>query len=122
MSKKVQSPTGRTPVRNTYNLLQVKKLIGKKLLIPWKNVSILNETKHNAKKVKKTLMTSRGKKLVIITSCINGVLNVIEGVEKYLAITMLSYSDIKKYKLEDLEIIVIQYPHMKINDIRKMFK
>jgi len=121
MSKKVQSPT-RKPIRNTYNLLQVKKLIGKKLLIPGKNVSVLTETKDNAKKLKKALLNSNGKRLVIITSCVGGILHVVEGIEKYLAVTMLSYSDIKKHKLENLEIVIMQYPHLKSVELRRMFK
>ena len=109
-------------VKNTYTLLQVKKMIGKKLIIPWKNISIMAESKDKAKKLKRILLKNPGKRLVIIASCMKGILNVVDCIEKYLAITMLSYSDIKKHKLEDFEIVIIQHRHLKAIEIKKMFK
>ncbi len=120
MSRKVGSPV-KKPIRNIYPLIQVKKMIGKKLLIPWKNVSVLGETKDNAKKIKKTLIKNTGKRLVLITTCVNGILNVVAGIEKYIALTTLSYSDIKKYKLENFEVLIVQHQHLKAIEIKRMF-
>lgn len=109
-------------IKNTFSLFQLKKLIGKKLIIIWKGILITDELKNKAKKTKEKLIESfKKKKTCSLTAiCINGVLHVIYGVEFLLAIMCISYIDMKKYKICECYIEISQYPKMINDEIQKM--
>lgn len=99
-------------VKNTFSLTQIKKLIGKKLLILWKGIAITNEMKNKVKQTKDKLIDifkSGKQKVSISTMCISGILHVIFGAEILLAIMNIPYTDIKKYDIGSYNIEVIQY-------------
>ena len=106
------------PIKNVFTFLQIKKMIGKKLIIPWKGLTISpQELKDNAKKMKKKIMesalqTGGNKKIVLTTVCINGVLNIVNGIDRSTAISMISYKEMQKLDMSDIKIIVVQYPQM----------
>jgi hypothetical protein len=113
------------PVKNTFTIIQVKKMIGKKLIVPWKGLNIPpQELKENAKKVAKKIVESSAqkgsKKLVLTTVCINGILNVICGLERSTAISMISYKEIDKLNTSEIRIIIIQYPKMSQANIKNL--
>jgi hypothetical protein len=112
------------PIKNTFTIIQVKKMIGKKLIVPWKGLNTPpQELKENAKKVAKKIIESSSqgaKKLVITTVCINGILNVICGLERSTAISMISYKEIEKLNTSEICIIIIQHPNMSQANIKNL--
>lgn len=113
------------PTKNTFNLMQVKKMIGKKLIVPWKGLNIPpQELKDKAKKIKKKIIDSvsqKGtKKLVLTTVCINGVLNIINGLERSNAISMISYKEIQKLNMSDIKVVIVQYPKLSQTNIKNL--
>ena len=94
MLKKYKSKS----VKNTFSLIQIKKLIGKKLILPWKGIIITDEIKQKSKQTKEKLLESfkSGKKISISVMCVSGILHVIFGVDILLAIMSIPYTDIKK--------------------------
>ena len=109
-------------IKNTFSVIQIKKLIGKKLIVVWKGIIITNEIKEKAKKTKEKLLESfKKKKVVSITAmCISGILHVIYGIDILLAIMNISYTDIKKYNIGVCYIEIIQYPKLPKDDIQSL--
>lgn len=113
------------PVKNTFTLIQIKKMIGKKLIVPWKGLNTPpQEVKDDAKKIKKKVVESvsqkGSKKIMLTTVCIKGVLNIINGIERSLAISMISYKEIQKYNMSDIKVVIVQYPTMSQANIKKL--
>lgn len=113
------------PVKNTFTLIQIKKMIGKKLIVPWKGLTVSPaELKEEAKKAKQKIMDSSdkktSKKIVITTVCINGVLNIIGGLERSMAISMISYKEITKNNLSDIRVVISQYSKMSQANIKNL--
>jgi hypothetical protein len=113
------------PVKNTFTIIQVKKMIGKRLIVPWKGLNIPpQELKENAKKIVKKIVDSTfdkgSKKLVLTTICINGILNVICGLERSTAISMISYKEIEKLNTSEILVVIIQHPKMSQANIKKI--
>ena len=117
------------PVRNTFTLIQIKKMLGKKLIIPWKGLnSSPAELKEEAKKSKKKIIESlkdgdkaqSSKKLVITTICINGVMNIIGGLDRAVAISLFSYKELEKNSISDIKVVISQYPRMPQVDIKNL--
>lgn len=107
-------------IKNTFSVYQTKKLIGKKLIIPWKGIIITDEIKQKSKKTKDTLMESfKKKKVISLTAmCISGILHIIYGIDILLAIMNISYTDIKKYNIGTCHIEILQYPKLPKSDIQ----
>lgn len=113
------------PMKNTFNLLQVKKMICKNLIVPWKGLNIPpQEIKAQAKTIKKKIIDSisqkGSKKIVLTTVCIKGVLNIINGLERSAAIAMISYKEIQKLDMSEINIVIIQYPKMSQTNIKNL--
>jgi len=113
------------PVKNTFTLIQIKKMIGKKLIVPWKGLNTPpQEVKDNAKKVKKKIIESLSqkgsKKIMLTTVCINGVLNIISGMERSMAISMISYKEISKHNMSDIRVVIVQYAKMSQANIKNL--
>lgn len=118
-------PQAVKPIKNTFTILQVKKMIGKKLIVPWQGLNIPpQELKENAKKVVKKIIESSSqkgsKKLVLTTVCINGILNVICGLERSTAISMISYKEIEKLNTSEIRVVIIQHPKMSQTGIKNL--
>jgi hypothetical protein len=109
-------------IKNTFLVSQVKKLIGKKLIILWKGIIITDEIKQKTKKTKEKLLESfKKKKVVSVTAlCISGILHIIYGVDILLALMIISYTDIKKYDIGSCYIEIIQYPKLSKADIQSL--
>jgi hypothetical protein len=108
------------PIRNVYTLLQFKKHIGKKLIIPWKGMGV-NIDREAISKIKTQIMNEPNKKTITITCvCMGGILYVINGIEKYMGVNTISYDEIKKKNLKDVPIVIIQYMDLSQSEIKKM--
>jgi hypothetical protein len=110
-------------IKNTFSIIQVKKMLGKKLIILWKGIPVASSVvKENAKKIKDSIISSNNEKqknIVLSCVCLNGVLNIINGSDRILAISNISYDEIKKKNISDLNITILQYPKMSQLDIKK---
>jgi hypothetical protein len=110
-------------VKNTFSFVQIKKLVGKKLIIPWKDIIISDDIKQEAKKIKEKIIESaklgKQKNIILSAMIINGILHIIFGIDILLAIMDVSYTEIKKYNIV-LNIEVIQYPKIPKLEIQKL--
>ena len=121
MNKK-HSPTQKA-VRNIFPITQIKKMMGKKLIIPWKYIPITATLKDNIKKLKELIITAspeKQKNIIIIGVCINGIINIIGGVDRLIAISSISYDEIKKYNLSNLNITIMQYSSISQTEIKRL--
>jgi uncharacterized protein YqhQ len=112
-------------VKNTFSFVQFKKLIGKKLIIPWKGIIISDDIRQKAKKIKEKIKesakTSKQKNIILSAMLINGILHIIFGIDILVAIMGISYTEIKKYNI-DSNVEVIQYPKIPKLDIQKLLE
>ena len=114
------------PVKNTFTLIQIKKMMGKKLIVPWKGLntspaSLKDESKKFKKKITDSVKDPTGaKKIVITTVCINGVMNVISGLDRAVAISLFSYKELEKNSISDIKVVISQYPRMSQADIKNL--
>lgn len=107
--------------KNTYTLMQFKKLIGKKLVGIYSGVIVDKKNMLlESKKIKDMVMNNQVNQLGLV-GYVNesGIFYVLKGVEKLYLICNLSYSEIKKYKI-DLEINVVQYHSLTKSEINKL--
>lgn len=108
--------------KNTYDIFQIKRLIGKKLLILWKDSLNNKEKIYQSKKIKDILLkdtTDKNKNIVFSAVCDNGILHVISNIEYYLALVSISYKEIETSSIcKSISITIIQYPKMPISDIK----
>jgi hypothetical protein len=110
-------------VKNIYDLYQVKKMIGKQLVVPYTNVGTTGLNKklaqEESKKIKDNIMsmskskTTRVANLSLIGFVSSGVIYVISGLERYFAINSITYNEIKTSRyLESIEVHITQYPKL----------
>ena len=108
----------RKPIKNTFTLYQVKKMIGKKLIMPWNNITISIQDKNSSKFIKsKVLETSTKKNIILTTMCVQGILYVIKNIDMYLAIHSISYKELEDFNCNDISVIVIQYSKMNKTEV-----
>lgn len=99
-------------VKNVYEIVQFKKLVGKKLVVPYDKGVDKKTMAETIKKYKEKI--SNGQVKNVILSCFlnkSGVLYVFSPLEKYYAVDQLSYAMIKNISCEVL-ITVFQYMHL----------
>jgi hypothetical protein len=115
--------------RNSYDIHVIKKLIGKKILVPSKDILLTNKIKEDAKKIKLLLLDatnlSKGtqKNIIIHVVCVNGIMYVISGYHNYLAINAITYKDIESNEhLSSLEIRLIQLPKVSSLELRQLIE
>jgi hypothetical protein len=108
-----KSPTKKRKfTKNTYEITQFKKLIGKGLVKQCSNIVINKKTVLDDMKVNKEKIFTKVTKYLIMSGYINkGILYIFSNIEKLMLIDNLSYSDIEKNNV-DIDIIVNQYPKM----------
>jgi hypothetical protein len=107
--------------KNTYFLTQFKKMMGKNLVGVWNGIVFDKKAiVDDVKKIKDNILLGLIKQ-ISMTGYVseNGTLYIFQGVEKLFVISNLSYSDIKKYKI-DIDIVIIQYPKLDKSTILKL--
>ena len=116
-------------IKNSFPIYQVKKMIGKKLIIPWNSLIISIQNRNAAKIIKTKIIesykndTSSNKKqktLVLMAICNNGVLQVFKNIEIFIAINSISYKELNEGVGNNINIIIHQYPKMTKNEINKL--
>jgi hypothetical protein len=108
--------------RNLYDICIIKKLIGKKILIPAKGLILTNKIKQDAKIVKQQILTQDSiKNIIIHVVCINGIMNIINGYHNYLALNSFSYKEVEiNDKLKKIEVKVIQLPKVSNIELKQL--
>ena len=110
-------------IKNTFSLIQVKRMIGKKLLLLHKTISVTDELKNKSKLLKEKLIESfkKNKTCCISAMCSNGILQVIHGAEALITIMSISYTDIKAHNISECPIEIIQYPKLTKGELDQIF-
>ena len=113
-------------IKNNYTIYQIKKMIGKKLIIlyPTINIKLMykNLAKENKKKILETIFKNN-KNIVLSAVCIKGIIYIISNIEYYLTINSISYKEIEQYSLNKfINIVIIQYNDMQKKDIKEILK
>jgi hypothetical protein len=98
-------------VRNTFELVQFKKMIGKGLVTAYKGAVALPD-----QNIKDKILTGNIKSIAVTGFVSSGVIYIFNGVERLLAIHSISYAEIKKYNLE-IDIVLNQYSKLESKDI-----
>ena len=113
--KKPSSPRTKKkpPVKNTFDLVQFKKMIGKGLILPYKNIAKFDE------KIKDKLLSKSVRMLYMTGFVSSGILYIFDGIDRLLAIAAISYAEIKKNEL-DFDIIIYQYPKLSSEEIASL--
>ncbi len=112
-------------IKNIFPLEQVKKMIGKKLIIPISGLIITIQDKNNAKVLKTKILENISEKVVkskniIITVMYNGgILNVFKQIEVYLAICSISYKEMANVG-DNIMITIHQYPKLTKTELKKI--
>ena len=105
-ARRVPSPKARKkkkPVMDAFELIQVKKMIGKCLIVPYKGADLsLNQ------ELKNKILSKAIKSIAITGFLSGGIIYIFEGVDRLIALNAVSYAEIKKDKLE-LDIYINQY-------------
>lgn len=107
--------------KNSFSLVQFKKMMGKHLVGVYSGVIVdKKQISLQVKTMKETILNQSIKQISLV-GCVNdsGILYIFNGVEKLFLIAGLSYSEIKKYKL-DIEVCVIQYNKLDKATIEKL--
>lgn len=108
--------------RNSYDICVIKKLIGKKILIPAKGMLATSKVKSDAKAAKTQLLSKDGcKNLVMHVVCINGTMHIINGYHNYLALSSITYKDIDMHEqLKRTEIKIVQLPKVSNVELQQL--
>jgi hypothetical protein len=107
-------------IKNNFTIYQIKKMIGKKLIIPWPGSVITIQEKNLSRNTKNKILDAVGKKnLVITTFCSHGVLYVIRNMDIYLALNLISYKELEGMNNE-INVTIIQYPKLSKSEIKSI--
>jgi hypothetical protein len=105
-ARRVPSPKAKKKkklITNTFELIQVKKMIGKGLIVPYKGADLaLNQ------ELKNKILSKAIKSIAMTGFLSGGIIYIFEGVDRLTALNAVSYADIKKVELE-IEIYINQY-------------
>jgi len=106
-------------IKNHFTLVQLKKMIGKKVVILWRGIVPGAQEKARAKSLKASLIKRAGgqkHQLVVTAVCIGGVLHVIKNEDVYLAIESMPYKTLEA--MSNMVITMIQHPEMTKQEIK----
>ena len=110
-------------IKNTFTVYQIKKMIGKKLIILFSPQILPPNIKTLVKNIKAKILENKRKNTVITFTvvCIKGILYVIKNMEYFLAINSISYKEIDKLDIEKrIGVVIHQYPFMTKSEIKKI--
>ncbi len=115
-----------TYTKNVFTLQQVKKMIGKKLIVLMVNRVVTVQDKNSAKILKAKILeqhsiekSSKCKNMIITTMYNDGILYVFKNIDIYLAIGYISYKEMVGIG-DTITVIVQQYPKLSKSDLKKI--
>lgn len=107
-------PKKKKCVRNTFDIVQFKKMIGKGLITAYKGSTQNDETN-----IKDKILSGNIKSIAMIGFVSSGIIYIFNGVERLIALHSISYADIKKHDL-DIDILITQYSKLTPQDISEL--
>lgn len=109
-------------VKNSFTIYQIKKMIGKKLIIMHPSITNSNQYKVLSKNIKEKILDTNNssKNLILTASCNNGVLNIFKNIETLLAINSISYKELEANKNIDINIVIIQHPNLTKQEVKEL--
>lgn len=118
-AKQTKSTKKKKSTKNTFDIVQFKKMIGKGLITVWNGLVIDKKAiSEDIKKVKEKILSKSIKSIAMTGYTNNGVLYIFSGIDRLLGINGVSYSDLKKAQLDsEIEIIINQYPKLTKEEI-----
>jgi hypothetical protein len=112
--------------KNVFPLQQVKKMIGKKLIILMPNIVVTIQDKNNAKVLKAKILeqhatdkATKCKNVVITVMYNNGISYAFKHVDVYLAIGSISYKEMTNVG-DTIMVTVQQYPKLSKTELKKI--
>ena len=110
---------------NIYDLCTIKRMIGKKIIIPAKELVLSADIRADAKHCKHILLNEsfqeHHKIITIYVMTNNGIMYVINGYSYFLAINSISYKELERHpSLSNLEIKIIKVPKVSSIDVLKL--
>ena len=124
--KKQTSYKSCKPIKNIFELIMIKKLISKNVIVPCKyshaKYYSSNEAKENIKQIKNNIIKKRIKIPPIIVVQIRGIFHVTNPmhIKMIMAIKIISYKDIEKNKIERFNVTFLMYPYISKLETIKM--
>lgn len=98
------------PVRNTYTLIQIKRMMGKKFILPWDGLPHSRKSLSvKSKKIKDEILSTNDKIVSLVVMNIQGYLKIISGLDVFYAIDMITYNEIKKHDKSGFIVNVVSY-------------
>lgn len=113
IKKKPTSPKAKKKkcVKNTFELIQFKKMIGKGLITVYKGAVAIPE-----EGIKEKILSGTYKSIAMTGFVSGGIVYIFNGVERLLALHSISYAEIKKNDIE-IDIIINQYSKLSPNEL-----
>jgi hypothetical protein len=104
-------------IKNTFDIMQFKKMTGKGLVTVWSGIVIDKKTMNEEiKKIKDKVLNGSVKSIALTGYLNNGIIYIFSGVERLHVINSISYSELKKTQIE-IEVIINQYPKLTKEEI-----
>lgn len=109
-------------VKNSFSIYQIKKMIGKKLLIIHPIISAHNQLKSSSKNIKEKILdnTNSAKNLVLTATCNSGILFVFKNIDTFLAINSVSYKELESNKNIDINVVIVQYSNLTKQEVKEL--
>lgn len=98
-------------VKNTFELVQFKKMIGKGLVVPYKGANQPID-----EKIKDKILSGLVKTIGMSGFVSSGIIYIFQGLDRLHSIHSISYAEIKKANLE-IDICIAQYSKMTPQDL-----
>lgn len=114
------------PIKNIFELLMLKKMMCKNMVVVYKytpaNKYMGIDSKYSIKQIKEEIVNKKFKFPPIAAVLINGVFNVMNPnhVKIILAVKGISYKDIIKHDLGSINISLLIYPYISKDETTKM--
>lgn len=106
-------------VKNTFDLVQFKKMVGKGMVKIWNGIVDKKLVAEESKKIKDKILSGSIKSIGMSGYINEGVLYIFDGVERLLIINTISYSDLKKASI-NVDVIINQYPKMSKEEVKSL--
>lgn len=110
------------PIKNQFSLYQVKKMIGKKLIVLPPNLVMTIQDKNNAKLLKQKIIESGKKNLILTVMCNQGIMFLLKNIDIFMAINSISYKELENDNINNIIVNIIQYPKLTKNEIHALLK
>jgi hypothetical protein len=120
-SKTSDKSQKKKPVKNTFDIVQFKKLLGKGMIKIYTGVIVDKKfaTSEESKKIKEKVLDGSIKSIGMTGYINEGIIYIFIGVERLLVISGISYLELKKAHVE-AEVSILQYGKLTKEEINSL--